>query len=240
MENNNDSNNILKNDILLLIMDYLYSTDLIDSLITIEKETKRSIFSYNKELFFLRKLIIEGNWDEAENFLYPLKSNSLFDFSSAIYSLKLQKFFETTETDSINYNQNEIESQLKDIRNYSTEEEFKELLNLLNKNSIREEIKYKNWTINRGRLKTFEKIRTLLEVIYPINKEKEKIVKDNLLIDFFVKIIGKEKIQKNKIIDEIISIINGANINFNCIFIIYYIFNYLKILLLNVQIFFLL
>ena len=208
MENKNNFNNILKNDILMLIMDYLYSTDLIDSLITIEKETKQNIFSYNKELSFLRKLIIEGNWKETENFLYPLKTNTLFDFSSAIYSLKLQKFFETTETDSINYNQNEIESQLKDIRNYSTEEEFKELLNLLNKNSIREEIKYKNWTINRGRLKTFEKIRTLLEVIYPINKEKEKIVKDNLLIDFFVKIIGKEKIQNNKLINEIISIIN--------------------------------
>ena len=41
MENKNNFNNILKNDILMLIMDYLYSTDLIDSLITIEKETKQ-------------------------------------------------------------------------------------------------------------------------------------------------------------------------------------------------------
>ena len=215
MENNIEFKNILKKDILMLIMDYLYTTDLIDSLITIEKETKQSIFSYNKELLFLRKLIIEGNWGEAENFLYPLKTNSLFNFSSAIYSLKLQKFFEATEADSINYNQKEIELQLKDIRNYSTEEEFKELLNLLNKNSIREEPKYKNWTINRGRLKTFEKIRKLLEVIYPVNKEKEKNIKDNLLIDFFVKIIGNEKIQKNQLINEIISIINGTNFNYN-------------------------
>ena len=99
MENNINLNYILKNDILMLIMDYLYSTDLIDSLIAIEKETKQSIFSYNKELSFLRKLIIEGNWEEVENFLFPLKTNSHFDFSSAIYSLKLQKFFETTETD---------------------------------------------------------------------------------------------------------------------------------------------
>ena len=215
MENNIDYNSILKNDILMLIIDYLYSTDLIDSLITIEKETKQNIFSYNKELLFLRKLILEGNWDEVEKFLFPLKTNSLFDFSSAFYFFKLQKFFETTETDAINYNQNEIKLQLKVIRNYSKEEDFKELINLLNKNSIREEQKYKNWTINRGRLKTFEKIRKLLEVIYPINKEKEKKVKDNLLIDFFVKIIRKEKIQKNKLINEIISIINGTNFNNN-------------------------
>ena len=210
-----NKNELLKNEILLLIMDFLYSNDLMDSLMTIEKETKKSIFSYNKELSFLRKLIIEGNWEEAENFLLPLKSNSLFDHSSAIYSIKLQKFFEIIETESLNYNQNDIELLLKDIRDYSNEEEFKELLNILNKNSIREEPKYENWSINRGRLKTFEKIRKLLEVVYPIDKEKEKSIKDNLLFEFFSKIIVKEneKVQKNKLINEIISIINGKNIS---------------------------
>lgn len=215
MDINNKINSLLQNDILLLIMDYLYSTDLIDSLITIEKETKLCIFSYNKELTFLRKLIMQGNWNEAENFLFPLKSNSQFDFTSAIYNLKLQKFFETTETESINYDQKAIELQLKDIRNYSTDEQFKELLDLLNKNSIKENPKYKNWTINRGRLKTFEKIKEQLRVIFPINKEKEKIIKDNLLIKLFMKIIGGEKAQKNKLINEITSIINGNDINFN-------------------------
>ena len=210
MENKND---LLKNDILVLIMDFLYSNDLIDSLITIEKETKQSIFSYNKELLFLRKLIIQGNWDEAQNFLLPLKSNSLFNYSSAIYNIQLQKFFEAIETKSINYNQNEIELQLNNIHKYSTEEEFKELLNLFKKNSIREEEKYKNWSINRGRLKTFEIIRKLLEIIYPMDKEKEKNIKDNLLFEFFLKIIGNENLQKNKLINEIILIMNGKNIS---------------------------
>ena len=58
MEFNNDINENFKQDLILLIMDFLYSSDLIDSLITIEKETKLSIFSYNKELSFLRKLNI--------------------------------------------------------------------------------------------------------------------------------------------------------------------------------------
>ena len=115
MDINKDINEYFKNDIILLIMDFLYSLDYIDSLITIEKETKLSIFTYNKELSFLRKLIIEGNWEEAENFLLPLKSNINFEYNSAIKLLKLQKLFEITETQSINLDQNEIESQLKDI-----------------------------------------------------------------------------------------------------------------------------
>ena len=209
MDTNTDENEILNNEILLLIMDYLYSTNLINSFITIEQETKKSIFSYNKELSFLRKLIMKGNWNESENFLLPLKSNPLFEFSSAIYFLKLQKFFEATETDSSSYDQNEIELQLKDIRNYTTEEQFKEVLNLLNKNSIKDDPKYRNWTVSGGRLKTFEKIRELFGNIYPINKEKEKIIKDNLLYKLFFKICGNGKMYKNKLINEITSIINN-------------------------------
>ena len=100
MEINKDINEYFKNDIILLIMDFLYSSDLIDSLITIEKETKLSIFSFNKELSFLRKLIIEGNWEEAENFLLPLESNKKFEYKKAISFLKLQKIYETIEIHS--------------------------------------------------------------------------------------------------------------------------------------------
>ena len=57
MDINKDINEYFKNDVILLIMEFLYSENLLDSLITIEKETT-----------FLRKLIIEGNWEEAENF----------------------------------------------------------------------------------------------------------------------------------------------------------------------------
>ena len=194
MDINKDINEYFKNDTILLIMDFLYSQDLIDSLMVMEKETKLSIFAYNKELSFLRKLIIEGNWEESENFLLPLKSNSNFQYNSAIKLLKLQKLYETIETRCDNLNQEEIIKQLKDVKDFLKEEEFKDLINLLNKNSIKDIQEFNNWTVNRGRLKTFEKIKELLGVIFPIDKEKEKIIKDNILIKFFLKIIGNEKI----------------------------------------------
>ena len=96
-----------------------------------EKETKLSIFAYNKELSFLRKLIIEGNWEESENFLLPLKSNSNFQYNSAIKLIKLQQIYETIETRFDNLNQEEIIKQLKEIKDFLKEEEFKDLLNLL-------------------------------------------------------------------------------------------------------------
>ena len=207
MDINKDINEYFKNDTILLIMDFLYSQDLIDSLMVMEKETKLSIFEYNKELSFLRKLIIEGNWEEAENFLLPLKSNENFQYNSAIKYLKLQKIYEAIETRSDNLNQEEILSQLKDIKNFLTEEEFKDLLNILNKNSIKEIPQYHNWTVNRGRLKTFDNIKELFEVVYPKDKE-EKIIRNNLLLNLFRKIYGNEKNLKNKLIEKVNSFIN--------------------------------
>ena len=134
MDINKDINEYFKNDTILLIMDFLYSQDLIDSLMVMEKETKLSIFAYNtynKELSFLRKLIIEGNWEESENFLLPLKSYSNFQYNSAIKLLKLQQIYEAIETRCDNLNQEEIIKKLKEIKGFLKEEEFKDLLNLL-------------------------------------------------------------------------------------------------------------
>ena len=210
MDINKDINEYIKNDAILLIMDFLYSQDLIDSLIAMEKETKLSIFSYNKELSFLRKLIIEGNWEESENFLLPLKSNSNFQYNSAIKLLKLQKLYETIETRCDNLNQEEIIKQLKDVKDFLKEEEFKDLINLLNKNSIKDIQEFNNWTVNRGRLKTFEKIKELFIVVYK-NVNEEKILKNNLLLYLLIKINGKGNIAKNKLIEKINSFINEKN-----------------------------
>ena len=197
MDINKDINEYFKNDTILLIMDFLYSQDLIDSLMVMEKETKLSIFAYNKELSFLRKLIIEGNWEESENFLLPLKSNSNFQYNSAIKLIKFQQIYETIETRFDNLNQEEIIKQLKEIKDFLKEEEFKDLLNLLNKNSIKDIPKFNNWTVNRGRLKTFEQIKELFRVVYS-NEKEDKIMKNNLLVNLLIKINGRGNISKNK------------------------------------------
>ena len=208
MEINKDINEYFKNDVILLIMDFLYNSDYIDSLITIEKESKLSIFSYNKELLFLRKLIIEGKWEEAENFLLPLKSNINFEYNKAISSLKLQKIYEVIETRSADIDQEKIISELKDIKKFLTEEEFRELLDLLNKNSIKEIPKYKDWTVNRGRLKAFENIKELFKVVYSQENNEERILKNNLLLNLLLKICGNGNISKNKLIEKINLFIN--------------------------------
>ena len=69
------------------------------TLISLEKESGMSIFYYNRELSFLRQLIIDGQWDDAEEFLKPLKEHPNFEYNSSIFEIRKQKFMEAIEND---------------------------------------------------------------------------------------------------------------------------------------------
>ena len=53
---------ISQKDVLVVIMDYLREHNMLNSLITLEKEAQVSLFKYCKELTFLRTLILDGSW----------------------------------------------------------------------------------------------------------------------------------------------------------------------------------
>ena len=145
----------------------------------------------------------------------PLKSNKNFEYNKAISNLKLQKIYETIETHSSDLDQEKIILQLKDIKNFLTEEEFRDLLDLLNKNSIKDIPKFKDWTVNRGRLKTFNNIKDLFKVVYSKGQKEEKIINNNLLLNLLLKISGNGNISKNKLIETITSFINEKKVTKN-------------------------
>ena len=196
-----------KHDMVLMILDYLYNNNLIDSLITLENETNISLFSYNKEISFLRKLIIDGIWDEVINFLSPLKENKNFNFQLANYYIRFQEFFEASENND-NISKETLESKLLNLKKACNKEQFNEVVNIFQKNSIKEIEKYKNWSVFTGRYNTFKKIRELMNQIYPINEENEKKLEKDLLKKCLEKISGSENYNKGNIINPINDFIN--------------------------------
>ena len=166
------NSNCWKTELILLIEEYLYNANLIQSYLTIEKETSVSLFSYNKELSFIRKLIIDGLWDECIKFLKPLQYQNNFDIKEAMYQLKLEKFIESIENEN-NYDQNDLEKQLSEIKILCSKETFASIIKMLQPKSFKDNKEYKNWTPLSGRHNCFMKIRELLNGVFPINKESE-------------------------------------------------------------------
>ena len=206
------NSNCWKTDLILLIEEYLYNANLIQSYLTIEKETSVSLFSYNKELSFIRKLIIDGLWDECIKFLKPLQYQNNFDIKEAMYQLKLEKFIESIENEN-NYDQNDLEKQLSEIKILCSKETFASIIKMLQPKSFKDNKEYKNWTPLSGRHNCFMKIRELLNGVFPINKESEIKIKNNILEKTLLKLCGEEKVNQGEMLKQI----NHFLINKQCI-----------------------
>jgi hypothetical protein len=89
--------NLKKSEIILLIMDYLRSQHLDKTLVDLENETGVSLYNYIKEIRFLKELILDGEWSEAEAFFMPIKNVPNFEYNSAIFEIRKQKFLEMVE-----------------------------------------------------------------------------------------------------------------------------------------------
>ena len=70
---------ISQKDVLLIIMDYLREHNMIKSLITLENESQISLIKYSKEQSFLRNLILEGQWNDADVFIKTIFENSILN-----------------------------------------------------------------------------------------------------------------------------------------------------------------
>ena len=179
---------IKKSDIVLFIMDFLYTEHLDKALISLEQETNISLFNYPKELLVLRNLILEGNWTESEEIINSINQNNInnFPYRKAIFELKKQQFLEAVESEpNQSSNGGDVENlvaQLKYLQTLCPPEEFKKILQCLSQTpSITDQEEYKNWSPITGRLMCFDKIRNYLKFIYPIRSNEIKM-ENNLMI----------------------------------------------------------
>ena len=183
---------IKKDDLLLIIMDYLYSEGLYQSYISLEDESKINLFKYEEKLEILRKCILDGDWEEAEKFLSKLKTIENFPYTKLLFEIKKEKLIEEVESQQNDYSTNVLAQELRDIQSLGLENDFNDLINFLKDNEKEE----KN-IINR-RLNIFNSIRKNLVFLYP--------TKNEIIID-----PGKLKKMISKFIEFLLE--NNNNIN---------------------------
>jgi WD40 repeat protein len=165
-------------------------------MIALEGETKFKLTQYGKEITFFRQLIIEGQWEDAENFLNPLKIRQNFNYDRAIFELKRQQFLEDIEgcfSDELDLVG--LLSRANDLQDKCTKEEFNSLCSYLTLPNLRDHPDFKDWSIEKGRVKCFDNILKLLRTIYPIESHESRI-KDNRLFELFKQAIKFQCIVK--------------------------------------------
>jgi hypothetical protein len=153
-------------DVVVLIMDYLKSRELITSMVALEEETGRQSEDLGKELGFLRKLVLAGDWEAALSFVKPLQTSAPSDHTRVVFAVKKQQFLELLESKDSRPELPELVNVLKGIESLCSGAEFKELCFFLTLSDIREHGDFRSWTATRGRYATFQAMLTVLHPLY--------------------------------------------------------------------------
>ena len=153
----------------MVMLQYLKERGLIKSMISLEYETNIKLAQYGKEISFFRQLIIDGQWEDAENFLKPLKVRQHFNYNRSLYELKRQQFLEDIEC----CHSDELDivgllARAKEVQDKCTKDEFNTLCAYLTLPNLRDHPDFKNWSVEKGRIGCFENILELLKTVYPI------------------------------------------------------------------------
>ena len=80
---------ISQQEVLLLILDHLKQAGLARSMRTLEQETGLVVEEYGNDLMFLRGLILDGAWRDAENFVIPFAfAEHQFDAARVLFEIR--------------------------------------------------------------------------------------------------------------------------------------------------------
>ena len=79
--------NITEKDVIKLIIEFLANRELNISMLDLERETGVINGAYSDDILFLRQLILDGQWDDALEFIQPLKQIEAFNSKQFICNM---------------------------------------------------------------------------------------------------------------------------------------------------------
>lgn len=77
-----------------MIQEYLREQGLISAMLELEEESEVQLIQYSTEISFFRTLLLKGHFEEAENFLEPLRTKKEFNIDSIVFEIRKQNFLE--------------------------------------------------------------------------------------------------------------------------------------------------
>lgn len=163
--------NLNEKDIIKLIIEFLANRELNICMLDLERETGVINAAYSDDILFLRQLILDGQWDDAIEFIQPLRQIDAFNFKHFNYLILKYQYLEllclkSEANVNINVNQlsvDQLVNYLNELRPYCpNDDEYKKLCLLLTSPRLQDHNEFKNWNPSSGRLECFKEILPLV------------------------------------------------------------------------------
>ncbi|CAI2322099.1 unnamed protein product [Caenorhabditis sp. 36 PRJEB53466] len=191
---------IREQDVIKAILEFLEIRGLHISQLSLEREAGVINGAFSDDLLFLRQLILDGQWDNALDFVEPLRSVKDFDFGSFRYNVTKYKFFELLcvklEPGPLHDNDFAVEELvecLKDLEHICpSPEDYRHLCALLTLPKLSDHDDFKNWNPSSARVECFYKLNQLCgHLLPPTGKEKERSEESNASNDRLTSLLAK-------------------------------------------------
>lgn len=161
--------NLNEKDIIKLIIEFLGNRELNISMLDLERETGVCNGAFSDDTLFLRQLILDGQWDDAIEFVQPLRQIEAFNAKQFHFTVMKYQYLELlclkSEAHTVD-NQlsvDQLVTYLNDLRAFCpSEEEYKKLCLLLTSPRLQDHSEYKAWNPSSGRLQCFKECLPLV------------------------------------------------------------------------------
>lgn len=166
------------NQVVRLVLEFLDSRKLHNTMRSLEKEAGIVNCGYSSDILFLRDLVLDGEWEAILIFAQPFEGIADFDSRQFRYLVLKQKFMEVLYFKS-GFGGNSTSYSIEDLikclnqleEDCPNKAEYSKLCFLLTVPNLPEQPEYRDWNPATARIKCFEQILDLLRKVIPIEKK---------------------------------------------------------------------
>lgn len=160
-------------------------------MLSLEEESSICLFKYGKEIGFIRQLILDGNWDDLENFFDSAQLRDKIDYNQIAFQIGRQKYLELLESQQLD--KNYVVEALKSMESICTKEAYNGLCYLLTLKQLNDHPDFAQWTVQRGRMECFEAVKNILQSVFGQQEKRRtpsnrllKLLKDSVGFQYFM------------------------------------------------------
>ncbi|CAH1785988.1 unnamed protein product [Owenia fusiformis] len=181
-------------DVIKLVSEFLQNRDLNISMLSLERETGVINGVYSDDVLFLRQLILDGQWDDALEFIQPLGKADSFNLKLFMYLILKHKYLELLclkeETGNHEFTVDEVVTCLNSLEQYCpNKEDYSNLCLLLTLPKLSEHHDYQNWNPSNARVQCFKDVYPLVEMLLNDRRAEHAVAvsKNDRLIQLLIK-----------------------------------------------------
>ncbi|KAF6200936.1 hypothetical protein GE061_005383 [Apolygus lucorum] len=162
-------------DVVRLTLEFLHNRELHISQLSLERESGVINGNYSDDIFYLRQLILDGQWDDVLEFIQPLEALPAFEMKKFQYIIMKHKYVELLCIKSeagammgaganVDTAVEEVVKVLQELEKVSpSKEDYSNLCLLLTLPRLSDHLQYKNWNPSNARILCFREIYPLVE-----------------------------------------------------------------------------